>query len=93
MTFAAKAAMFEREPRLSSAPFDQWKLGLGKRDADVSWGHVMRSSCVSIEKIRHHLGYSPRFSSLEAIYQSDAALIASGRITLPKRAEDRTKSK
>ena len=75
---------FDRDPRLSFAPFDQWKLGLDKRDAESSWGHIMRSSCVSIEKSRLRLGYSPRFSSLEAIQQSVAALIASGRITLPK---------
>ncbi|HEY2467495.1 MAG TPA: hypothetical protein VGI45_06600, partial [Terracidiphilus sp.] len=66
---------FEREPRLSFAPFDQWKLGLEKGDAEISWGHIMRSSCVSIEKSRQRLGYSPRFSSLEAIQQSVAALI------------------
>src|SRR5215472_2815715 len=71
---------FGREPRLSFAPFDQWKLGLEKSDAKTSWGHVMRSSCVSIEKSRQRLGYSPRFSSLEAIQKSVAALIASGRI-------------
>jgi nucleoside-diphosphate-sugar epimerase len=82
---------FEREPRLSFAPFDQWKLGLETRDAEFSRGHIMRSSCVSIEKSRHQLGYSPRFSSLEAIQQSVAALIASGRITLPK-IEVKTKS-
>jgi nucleoside-diphosphate-sugar epimerase len=75
---------FGHEPRLSFAPFDQWKLGLDKSDADSSWGHIMRSSCVSIEKSRRHLGYSPRFPSLEAIQQSVAALIAAGRVTLPK---------
>jgi len=75
---------FEHEPRLSFAPFDQWKLGLAESDAQSSWGHVMRSSCVSIEKSRQRLGYSPRFTSLEAIQQSVTALIASGRITVPK---------
>jgi nucleoside-diphosphate-sugar epimerase len=75
---------FEQESCLCFEPFDQWKLGLTERDAHTSWGHVMRSSCVSIEKSRHQLGYSPRFSSLEAIQQSVAALIASGWITLPK---------
>ena len=72
---------FRREPRLSFAPFDQWKLDLERSDAESSWGHIMRSSCVSIEKSRQLLAYSPRFSSLEAIQQSVAALIASGRIT------------
>ena len=75
---------FEQEPRLSFAPFDQWKLSLEKSDAESSWGHIMRSSCVSIEKSRQRLGYSPRFSSLEAIQQSVTALIAEGRIAQPK---------
>src|SRR5215470_12407951 len=77
---------FGQEPRLSFVPFDQWKLGPEKSDAESSWGHIMRSSCVSIEKSRQHIGYNPRFSSLEAIQQSVAALIASGRITFPKTA-------
>ena len=75
---------FEQEPRLSFAPFDQWKLGLTERDAHSSWGHIMRSSCVSIEKSRQRLGYQPRFSSLESIQQSVKALIASGRLKVPK---------
>jgi nucleoside-diphosphate-sugar epimerase len=75
---------FEQEPRLSFAPFDQWKLGLTESDAHSSWGHIMRSSCVSIEKSRQRLGYQPRFSSLESIQQSVKALIASGRVTVPK---------
>jgi nucleoside-diphosphate-sugar epimerase len=75
---------FGREPLLSFAPFDQWMLGLEKGDARTSWGHMMCSSCVSIEKSRQRLGYSPRFTSLEAIQQSVAVLIASGRITVSK---------
>jgi nucleoside-diphosphate-sugar epimerase len=73
---------FDQEPRLSFAAFDQWKLGLTKSEADISWGHIMRSSCVSIEKSRQRLGYNPRFSSLEAIQESVTALIASGRIEI-----------
>jgi nucleoside-diphosphate-sugar epimerase len=73
---------FGREPRLSFVPFDQWRLSLKKSDAESSWGHIMRSSCVSIGKSHRRLGYSPRFSSLEAIQQSVTALIASGRVTV-----------
>jgi nucleoside-diphosphate-sugar epimerase len=83
---------FGQEPRLSFAPFDQWKLSQEKRDADSSWGHIMRSSCVSIEKSRQRLGYNPRFSSLEAIQQSVTALIVSGQITSPKNEAKATKS-
>jgi nucleoside-diphosphate-sugar epimerase len=75
---------FEREPRLSFLPFEQWKLGLEKSDAEASWGHIMRSSCVSIEKSRQRLGYAPRYTSLEAVQESVAALIDCGRISVPK---------
>ena len=73
---------FEQEPRLSFAPFDQWMSGLTESDAHTSWGHIMRSSCASIEKSRQRLGYNPRFTSLEAIWESVQALIASGRVTV-----------
>lgn len=74
---------FGEEPRLTFAPFEEWKRDLSKSDAETSWGHVMRSSCVSIEKSRQRLGYNPRFTSLDAIQESVTALIASGRINLP----------
>ena len=75
---------FEQEPRLTFVPFEQWKQGLSEKDASTSWGHVMRSSCVSIEKSRQRLGYRPRFTSLQAIQESVKALIASGRVAVPK---------
>lgn len=75
---------FGREPQLSFEPFDQWRLGLTETDARTSWGHIMRSSCASIEKSCQRLGYNPRFSSLESIQESVEALIASGRIIVPK---------
>ena len=74
---------FQQEPRLTFAPFEEWKRSLSERDAKTSWGHVMRSSCVSIEKSRQRLGYHPRYTNLEAIQKSVEALIASGRVTVP----------
>jgi nucleoside-diphosphate-sugar epimerase len=75
---------FGHEPKLTFAPFEEWKRGLSDSDAESSWGHIMRSSCASIEKSRERLGYNPRFTSLEAIQQSVTALIASGRVTTPR---------
>jgi nucleoside-diphosphate-sugar epimerase len=72
---------FGHEPRLKFVPFEEWKRGLSDSDAESSWGHIMRSSCASIEKSRGRLGYNPRFTSLEAIQESVTALIASGRVT------------
>jgi nucleoside-diphosphate-sugar epimerase len=51
---------FGKEPRLAFKPFNEWILGLEGYDAETSWGHVIRSSCHSIEKSRQRLGYKPR---------------------------------
>ena len=72
---------FGKAPRIAFKPFDEWILGLGD-DAEGSRGHVIRSSCHSIEKSRRHLGYRPRYTSLEAVKESVRALIASGKSSL-----------
>lgn len=74
---------FGQEPRLSFKPFDEWILDLEPRHAEASRGHVMRSSCHSIEKSRQRLGYKPRYTSFEAIQESVRALIASGKVIGP----------
>jgi nucleoside-diphosphate-sugar epimerase len=73
---------FGKEPRISFKPFDEWILGLGE-DAESTRGHVIRSSCHSIEKSRRRLGYKPRYASLEAVHESIRALIAAGKIIVP----------
>ena len=73
---------FGKAPRIAFKPFDEWILGLGD-DAEGSRGHVIRSSCHSIEKSRRHLGYRPRYTSLEAVKESVRALIASGKVIAP----------
>jgi nucleoside-diphosphate-sugar epimerase len=73
---------FGNEPCLAFKPFDEWILELGEW-AENTRGHIIRSSCHSIEKSRLRLGYRPRYSSLEAIYESVRALISAGKITLP----------
>jgi len=77
---------FGHEPRLAFKPFSEWLLDLGEF-AENSRGHVVRSSSHSIEKSRHRLGYNPRYTSLEAIYQSVQSLIELGKVTtLEKKA-------
>lgn len=71
---------FGKTPRLTFKPFDEWMLTMSARDAEISRGHVIRSSCHSIEKSRERLGYRPRYSSLDAIRESVEALIACGRV-------------
>ena len=73
---------FGKEPRISYQPFDEWIGGLGDW-AESTRGHIIRSSSHSIEKSRQRLGYSPRYTSFEAVYQSVMTLIASGKIAVP----------
>jgi len=76
---------FEKEPRISFKPFDEWILDLEGYYAENSRGHVIRSSSHSIEKSRRRLGYQPRYTSFEAIHESVRALIADGKVRQPGR--------
>ncbi|MBE9605687.1 NAD-dependent epimerase/dehydratase family protein [Acetobacteraceae bacterium H6797] len=73
---------FGKEPRISYKPFEEWILDL-REYAENTRGHIIRSSCHSIEKSRQRLGYQPRYTSLEAVHESLQALIASGVVTVP----------
>ena len=74
---------FGQQPLLSFQPFDKWLGGMGEQDAAASRGHVIRSSCHSIEKSLQRLGYYPHYSSLEAIQQTVQVLITQGKVTVP----------
>ncbi len=71
---------FGHEPRLRFLPFEEWKVEQAQEDAETTWEHIVRSPCHSIEKARRRLGYEPRYSSLQAVQESVADLIASGRV-------------
>ena len=75
---------FGKEPRISYKPFEEWILDLGEY-AENTRGHIIRSSCHSIEKSRRRLGYQPRYTSLEAVHESLLAIIASGTVAAPAR--------
>ena len=74
---------FGHEPRLRFQPFEEWKAEQVYEDAQTTWEHIARSPCHSIEKARRRLGYAPRYSSLAAVQESVAALIAAGRVEAP----------
>ncbi|SIT39089.1 NAD-dependent epimerase/dehydratase [Paraburkholderia piptadeniae] len=73
---------FGKEPRIAYKPFDEWILCLGEY-AENTRGHVIRSSSHSVEKSRQRLGYQPRYTSLQAVYESLQALIADGIVVGP----------
>ena len=66
---------FGHEPKLSFAPFDEWKQGVAAEDAEATWEHIARSPCHSIEKGRRLIGYAPRYTSLQAVQESVGVLL------------------
>ncbi|WP_277962652.1 NAD-dependent epimerase/dehydratase family protein [Pseudomonas sp. RIT-To-2] len=71
---------FGKEPKIRYLPFEEWKAAYPPEDAQLSWEHVVRSSCLSMDKARTRLGYHPRYSSLEAIQESVGSLIEAGTL-------------
>jgi len=73
----AAAGWFGQTARLRFLPYDQWRETVTPEEAEDTWGHLEHSpNCYSIAKAQRLLGYQPRYSSLEAIYESVQELIA-----------------
>jgi nucleoside-diphosphate-sugar epimerase len=76
----AVSAWFGQEARLRFLSWDDWKLTVSKEEAAATWDHIAHSPNCSIEKARKLLDYRPRYSSLEAVFESLAWLIENGTI-------------
>jgi nucleoside-diphosphate-sugar epimerase len=71
---------FGKEPRLKYEPLDQWESGVKEEHRGATRSHISHSPCASIEKSRKRIGYTPRYTSLEAIQESVRALMAEGKV-------------
>ncbi|MBX4972511.1 NAD-dependent epimerase/dehydratase family protein [Rhizobium lentis] len=71
---------FGQEPKLTFAPFDVWAQRQTAEDAEATWEHIARSPNCSIAKARHLLGYSPRYTSLQAVQEAVGWMVGQGRI-------------
>jgi nucleoside-diphosphate-sugar epimerase len=78
----AVAGWFGHAADLRFMPFEQFRAGTDGELADASWQHIVRSHSMSIEKARSQLGYSPRYTSLQAIAGGLAWLAEHGRVDL-----------
>ncbi len=76
----AVASWFGQPARLSYLPFSAWRDTVTADEARMSYDHVAHSPSVSIGKARRLLSYAPRYSSLEAVHEALAALIAAGAL-------------
>jgi nucleoside-diphosphate-sugar epimerase len=74
---------FGHEPKVKFLPWDEWKALQSEKDAQATWEHIYSSPSHSIAKAQRLLGYKPRYTSLEAVYESVEALIALGQVSRP----------
>ncbi len=71
---------FGHEPNVAFLPWPEWKTRQTEKDAQATWEHIYRSPNHSIEKGRRLLGYAPRYTSLEAVFESVSWLVAHGTV-------------
>ncbi|MGC8780062.1 MAG: NAD-dependent epimerase/dehydratase family protein [Anaerolineae bacterium] len=71
----AVASWFGQEPRLKFLPWEEWRQTVAEEEARATWDHIAHSPNCSIAKARRLIGYAPRYSSLEAVYEAVTWLI------------------
>ena len=76
----AMAAWFGKEPKLRFVPWEQWRTAVSAQDAEYTWDHIAHSPNCSIAKAVRLLDYRPRYTSLQAVFESVGWLTAEGRI-------------
>jgi nucleoside-diphosphate-sugar epimerase len=75
----ATAAWFGREAKLKFLPWPEWKAAQqSEEEATATWEHIARSPSSSIAKAERLLGYRPRYTSLEGVFESVTWLIDKG---------------
>jgi nucleoside-diphosphate-sugar epimerase len=74
------AAWFGREPVLDFVDWPEFERRVGRGHAEATREHVGRSIAASIDRARSVLGYSPRYSALQALHEAARWLAAHGEI-------------
>lgn len=74
------AAWYGRTADLRFLPWDDWKDTVGADEAEAAWDHLAHSPNCSIDKARRLLGYSPRYTSLEAVREAVEWLERDGQV-------------
>jgi nucleoside-diphosphate-sugar epimerase len=74
------AAWFGQRARIRFLPWEAWRDSVPEKEALTTWDHIARSPNCSIEKARRLLNYNPRYTSMEAVRESLAWLLANNAI-------------
>lgn len=78
------ARWFGRDAELGfRSPDEVWTEGLSDEDVLATWDHIARSPNAGMEKARSLLGFTPRYSSFEAIREAVTRLVADGKVVPP----------
>jgi nucleoside-diphosphate-sugar epimerase len=80
----AVATWFGQPPRLAFLPWPAWRTTVAEAEANATWDHIAHSPSCSIAKAERLLGYRPRYSSLQAVYEAVQWLIEDGQVRLPQ---------
>jgi nucleoside-diphosphate-sugar epimerase len=76
---AGAAQWFGREPVLNFVGWDEFGRIAGPEHAETTREHTFRSITASIARAREMLGYAPRYTSLDALHEALAWLVANGQ--------------
>jgi len=74
------AQWFGREPVLDFVDWDEFGRRAGPEHAETTREHTFRGITASIDRARQVLGYAPRYSTLEALNEAVAWLVANGQV-------------
>jgi len=71
----AVTGWFGQEAKLRYLPWETWRATVSADEARATWDHIAHSPSCSIDKARRMIAYQPRYSSLQAVYESVQWLI------------------
>ena len=74
------ARWFGQSANLKFLPWEEWRKTVSEEYAAQTWDHIAHSPSASIAKAQRLLDYHPRYTSLEAIYESLQWLIQQGLV-------------
>ena len=61
---------FSQTPQPESVSWEQFRATTSDEHAQLSWAHLHRSLCLTIDKVRRLLGYAPAYTPEAALLES-----------------------
>jgi nucleoside-diphosphate-sugar epimerase len=78
------AAWFGQTATLENVTWEQFRQSTTPEQAEISWLHLYRSHCFSIEKAMERLDYVPRYEAEQAILESIQWLIEHSQLRVAR---------